>query len=107
MEHLRKKIIVVRSWASVQHQQFSPAAGPYAHQYSGLVVVPAGLTGSESLFPVDGALRAAHVSVTFGEPVPAANLFVRAGRDRRGLMDGVGSAIAALLPPSYRGVYAR
>lgn len=87
-------------------QPMLPAVARYL-EFPGAVVVPAGLTGSESLFPVDGALRAARVSVAFGEPVPAEQLFTRAGRDRRGLMDGIGSAVAALLPESYRGVYAR
>ena len=87
-------------------QPMLPAVARYL-EFPGAIVVPAGLTGSESLFPVDGALHAARVSVTFGEAVPAAELFARAGRDRRGLMDGIGLAVAALLPPSYRGVYAR
>jgi len=90
---------------SAAMQPMLPAVARYL-EFPGAVVVPAGLTGSESLFPVDGALRAARVSVTFGAPVPAAQLFARAGRDRRGLMDGIGSAVAALLPESYRGVYA-
>lgn len=87
-------------------QPLLPAVARYL-EFPGAIVVPAGLTGSESLFPVDGALHAARVSVTFGEAVPAAELFARAGRDRRGLMDGIGCAVAALLPSSYRGVYAR
>jgi 1-acyl-sn-glycerol-3-phosphate acyltransferase len=87
-------------------QPMLPAVARYL-EFPGAVVVPAGLTGSESLFPVDGALRAARVTVTFGEAVPASDLFVRAGRNRRGLMDGIGAAISALLPSSYRGVYAR
>jgi 1-acyl-sn-glycerol-3-phosphate acyltransferase len=90
---------------SAAMQAMLPAVARYL-EFPGAVVVPAGLTGSESLFPVDGALRAARVTVTFGEPVPAADLLVRAGRDRRGLMDRIGSSVAALLPPSYRGVYA-
>ena len=91
---------------SAAMQPMLPAVARYL-EFPGAVVVPAGLTGSESLFPVDGALRAARVSVTFGDAVPAEQLFARAGRDRRGLMDGIGSAVAALLPSSYRGVYAR
>lgn len=87
-------------------QPMLPAVSRYL-EFPGAVVVAAGLTGSDSLFPVDGALRAARVSVAFGEAVPAEQLFARAGRDRRGLMDGIGRAVAALLPPSYRGVYAR
>jgi 1-acyl-sn-glycerol-3-phosphate acyltransferase len=90
---------------SAAMQPMLPAVARYL-EFPGAIVVPAGLTGSESLFPVDGALRAARVTVTFGEAVPAGQLFARAGRNRRGLMDGIGSAVAALLPPSYRGVYA-
>jgi len=91
---------------SAAMQPLLPAVARYL-EFPGAVVVPAGITGSESLFPVNGALRAARVSVTFGEAVPAEQLFARAGLHRRGLMDGIGSAVAALLPSSYRGVYAR
>jgi 1-acyl-sn-glycerol-3-phosphate acyltransferase len=91
---------------SAAMQPMLPAVARYL-EFPGSVVVPAALTGSEALFPVDGALRAARVTVTFGEAVPASELLARAGRDRRGLMDGIGVAVAALLPPSYRGVYAR
>jgi 1-acyl-sn-glycerol-3-phosphate acyltransferase len=85
-------------------QPMLPAVARYL-EWPDAVVVPAGLTGSESLFPVDGALHAARVTVTFGEPIAAGSLFERAGRDRRALMDAIGRSVAALLPASYRGVY--
>jgi 1-acyl-sn-glycerol-3-phosphate acyltransferase len=72
----------------------------------GLQVVPAGITGSERLFPVDaGDLRPARVSVRLGRPVDAAALLARTGRDRQAAMDAIGLAIAELVPPEYRGVY--
>jgi 1-acyl-sn-glycerol-3-phosphate acyltransferase len=71
-------------------------------------VLPVGLTGSEWLFPVgEASLNAPALPLTMaiGEPLPAALLRQRAQGDRQRMMDAVGVAIAALLPPSYRGVY--
>jgi hypothetical protein len=45
------------------------------------------------------------VTVRFGDPIRADALLATHGRDRRGVMDTIGSAVAALLPPTYRGVY--
>jgi hypothetical protein len=41
-----------------------------------------------------------------GRPIEANALRAFAGGDRRLMMDAVGLAIAALLPPDYRGAYA-
>jgi 1-acyl-sn-glycerol-3-phosphate acyltransferase len=72
----------------------------------GTWVVPAGLTGPEALFPVDGAtLRPAQVGLAIGRPILAETLLGHAAGERRHVMDAVGLAIAALLPPGYRGVY--
>jgi len=70
-------------------------------------VVPAGLVGPEQLFPVDGSeLRPARVVLRFGCPIAAERLRTQARGDRRIVMDAIGLAIAELVPPPYRGVYA-
>jgi 1-acyl-sn-glycerol-3-phosphate acyltransferase len=69
-------------------------------------ILPIGLTGSESLFPVDAAtVHPAAVTLRIGAPVRADQLAAAAGGNRRVVMDAIGLAIAALLPPSYRGAY--
>lgn len=73
----------------------------------GTQVVPAGLTGPESLFPVDAAtVHPARAAMRIGAPLPAERLLREARGDRRVVMDAVGLAVAELLPASYRGVYA-
>ena len=75
-------------------------------QVPGTVVLPVGLTGSASLFPVEAASpRPARVEMTVGPPLDAGMLTTRAGGDRRVVMDAVGLAIARLLPPESRGAY--
>jgi 1-acyl-sn-glycerol-3-phosphate acyltransferase len=70
-------------------------------------VLPAGLVGSESLFPVGGStVQPARVALRLGEAIRADTLRACAAGDRRVIMDAIGLAVAALLPPSYRGVYA-
>jgi 1-acyl-sn-glycerol-3-phosphate acyltransferase len=72
----------------------------------GTWILPAGLTGPESLFPVDSTtVHPARVTMRIGAPLRAADLLARAGGHRRVVMDAIGLAIAALLPPAYRGVY--
>lgn len=72
----------------------------------GTWVLPAGLTGSEALFPVETAtLRPARVVLRIGRPLLAATLLGQAAGDRRHVVDAVGLAIAGLLPDEYRGVY--
>lgn len=73
----------------------------------GTWVVPAALTGPESLFPVDAAtVHPARVVLRFGPPLRAEDLLAQARGHRRAVMDAIGLAIADLLPSSYRGVYA-
>ena len=73
----------------------------------GTWVLPAGLTGSEALFPVDGSrLQPTRVIMTLGRPLRADALLAGCDGDRRVAMDAVGLAIAQLLPPEYRGIYA-
>lgn len=70
-------------------------------------VLPAGLTGSETLYPVGGrGLQPARVTLRLGPPMRADNLLALADGDRHVVMDAIGLAVAALLPASYRGVYA-
>jgi 1-acyl-sn-glycerol-3-phosphate acyltransferase len=72
----------------------------------GTWVLPAGLTGPEALFPLEGStLRPARLVLHLGRPVPASLLLERAGDDRRLAMDTIGLAVAELLPTEYRGVY--
>jgi 1-acyl-sn-glycerol-3-phosphate acyltransferase len=72
----------------------------------GVWVLPAGLAGSEALFPVgDSTLRPARVVMQLGRPIRADALLARARGDRRRIVDAIGLAVAELLPPKYQGVY--
>ena len=85
-------------------QQMLAAVARYL-EVPGTWIVPAGLAGSEALFPVDGTLQSARVTLTLGRPIGADSLMA-AGGDRRTAVDALGLAIAQLLPPEYRGAYA-
>jgi 1-acyl-sn-glycerol-3-phosphate acyltransferase len=75
--------------------------------YAGTLVLPVGITGTEALFPIgDETIHRVPIVAQAGEPLDAGILRQRARRDRRLIMDCVGLAIARLLPPAYRGVYA-
>lgn len=72
-----------------------------------LLLVPIGLAGSERLFPVgEERIHTAKVTVRIGRPGSARALSDGADGKRQLMMDAVGSAIARLLPPEYRGAYA-
>lgn len=87
-------------------QRLLPAAARYLEAPE-TWVLPAGLVGSESLFAIeDSVLRPARVMIQLGRPIRAQRLMTQAAGDRRVTMDGIGLAIAELVPPSYRGVYA-
>lgn len=74
---------------------------------SGTCVVPVGITGTEALFPVGGeVLHSVRTVARIGPPIDVSALREHAGDDRRIMMDAVGLAIAALLPPEFRGAYA-
>jgi 1-acyl-sn-glycerol-3-phosphate acyltransferase len=82
-----------------------PAAARYL-DVPGTWVLPAGLAGSEKMFPVDvSALQPARVVLQLGRPFRASALTACAVGDRRLVMDAIGLAIAEALPPAYRGVY--
>jgi 1-acyl-sn-glycerol-3-phosphate acyltransferase len=69
-------------------------------------VLPIGITGTERLFPIDGAdLHAVPITMSIGRPMAASELSARFPRDRRLMMDFIGHAVAKLLPPRYRGAY--
>ena len=73
----------------------------------GTWLLPVGITGSEAMFPIgEDGLHPALVAARVGPPIEAEALHDRMGGDRRLMMDSIGYAIAALLPPDYRGAYA-
>jgi len=69
-------------------------------------VLPAGITGTEEMFPIgEDGLHPVRAITTIGPPIEARALHEQASGDRRLMMDAVGSKIAALLPAEYRGAY--
>jgi 1-acyl-sn-glycerol-3-phosphate acyltransferase len=69
-------------------------------------VLPVGITGTEALFPIgEDTLHPVRAVGRIGRPIQASVLGQRSEGDRRLMMDGVGLAIAELLPPEYRGAY--
>jgi 1-acyl-sn-glycerol-3-phosphate acyltransferase len=67
-------------------------------------VLPMALTGTERLFPMsEDGLNPVAITLTVGEPIPAAALEDHG--DRQQIMDAIGYAIAELLPAEYRGEY--
>jgi len=69
-------------------------------------VLPAGITGTEEMFPIgEDGLHPVRAITTVGPPIEGRELHDIAKGDRRLMMDAVGSKIAALLPPEYRGAY--
>jgi 1-acyl-sn-glycerol-3-phosphate acyltransferase len=72
----------------------------------GTRILPVGIVGTEALFPIgEDALHPVRVEVRIGRALDADEIRVRAEGDRREMMDSVGRAVAALLPPKYRGEY--
>lgn len=87
-------------------QPFLPATARYLEQ-PGTWVLPVGITGTEKLFPIDGAaLRSVPITMTIGRAARASDIRNRFSRDRQAMMDAIGRAVGELLPPEYRGVYA-
>ena len=90
---------------TAQMQQFLPGTARYLDRPD-TWVVPIGITGTEKLFPIDGAaLHPVPITMIIGRPMSASELRERAQRDRRVMMDNIGHAVADLLPAEYRGVY--
>jgi 1-acyl-sn-glycerol-3-phosphate acyltransferase len=72
----------------------------------GTWVLPVGLSGAETLFPLEhDTLRPSTVVAHLGVPIRADVLVAAANTDRRLIMDAIGIAVAELVPPEYRGVY--
>ena len=73
----------------------------------GTWILPVGIAGSEALFPIDeGSLNPVRLEVRIGAPIQADHLREYCHGHRQIMMDTIGRAIAAVLPPHYRGVYA-
>ncbi len=69
-------------------------------------VIPMGLQGTERMFAIgEEKLASVPIMLTIGEAVPVAEIRRRAGHDRRTFVNRVGRAVAAVLPPEYRGCY--
>ena len=69
-------------------------------------VLPAGITGTEEMFPIgEDGLHPVRAITTIGPPIEGRELHEQAKGDRRMMMDAVGSKIARLLPLEYRGAY--
>ena len=84
-------------------------------QRAGVPIVPVALTGTEKLMPIDDTnmggerLHHARIDVRFGAALTleALKQETHGAEDaRQALTDAVMRRVAALLPPSYRGVYA-
>jgi 1-acyl-sn-glycerol-3-phosphate acyltransferase len=72
----------------------------------GTWILPVGIVGTETLFPVgEDSLHSVRVVARIGPPIHAETLSSNAKGDRRLLMDAIGVAIAELLPVEYRGAY--
>jgi 1-acyl-sn-glycerol-3-phosphate acyltransferase len=72
----------------------------------GTRVVPVGILGTETLFPVgEDTFQPVRIEAYVGQPIDADVLRERAHDNRRLMMDCIGLAIAHLLPREYRGVY--
>ena len=70
-------------------------------------VLPMAITGTEELFPIgEDTIHPVPSVVHAGALISADELRVVSGGNRQVLMDQVGTAIASLLPPDYRGTYA-
>jgi 1-acyl-sn-glycerol-3-phosphate acyltransferase len=90
---------------SAEMQAFLPGTARYLES-PGTWVLPIGLSGTEKLFPIDGAaLHPVPVALSIGHPILVSDLRDRFRGDRRLIVDGIGHAIAELLPAAYRGVY--
>jgi 1-acyl-sn-glycerol-3-phosphate acyltransferase len=71
-----------------------------------LWIVPMGLQGTERMFAIgEERLASVPIVLTIGAPLPVGDLRDRAGSDRRAFVDGLGKAVASVLPPEFRGCY--
>jgi 1-acyl-sn-glycerol-3-phosphate acyltransferase len=85
-------------------QRMLPAVSRYVD--ADAWVLPVGLTGTETFFPVaDSRLHRVRVTARVGRPFAARALIDATRGDRALMVDAIGVAVAALLPPASRGVY--
>ena len=89
-------------------QRLLPGVARYLEAAPDAWVLPAGIVGTEVLFPVgDATVSPASVHLRFGAPLRATRLITSSNGHRQTLVDAVGLMIAELLPQSYTGVYER
>jgi 1-acyl-sn-glycerol-3-phosphate acyltransferase len=70
-----------------------------------VMIVPTGLTGTEHMFAIgEEHLGSATITMTIGPPMSVASIRSTAP-SRRAFVDRLGAAVAAQLPPEYRGAY--
>jgi len=90
---------------TVQPARATPAAMQEAiNKVVGAARVTTGRVKLE-LPPLSENGHAVPITVSVGRAIPASGLRERARKDRRLMMDGIGRAVADLLPAEYRGVY--
>jgi 1-acyl-sn-glycerol-3-phosphate acyltransferase len=71
-------------------------------------VLPMAITGTEELFPIgEDTIHPVPSVVRAGPPISADELRDATDGNRQLMIDRVGTAIASLLPPEYRGTYAQ
>ncbi len=86
-------------------EPFLPAVSRYMRG-ADVWVLPLGLSGTETLFPVgEESFNPVPVTVRLGRPIRASELISRTGGDRGLLMHCIGYAVSALVPSAYRGIY--
>jgi 1-acyl-sn-glycerol-3-phosphate acyltransferase len=69
-------------------------------------VLPMAITGTEELFPIgEDTIHPVPSVIHAGALISADELRVVSGGNRQLMMDQIGTAIASLLPPEYRGTY--
>jgi 1-acyl-sn-glycerol-3-phosphate acyltransferase len=88
-------------------QRVLPAAARY-FEVPGTQIVPLGLWGTENLMTLETEnVTPSEAHARVGRVIDASELFERAGGKRPVVADALGYLIADLLPPEYRGEYAR
>jgi 1-acyl-sn-glycerol-3-phosphate acyltransferase len=76
-------------------------------EYTGTLILPVGITGTDAMFPIgDDTLHPVRIVAHAGHPIEVDALRACVSGDRRLMMDVAGLAIARLLPSEYRGAYA-
>jgi 1-acyl-sn-glycerol-3-phosphate acyltransferase len=91
---------------TAQMQRFLSAVARYVEAAPDAWVLPVGIAGTESLFPVgEVTVRPTCVDLHIGRPLRAHRLVTICDGHRQTMMDVVALLIAGLLPDRYRGVY--